>query len=480
MTRFRKGLLVAAVVGLAFATTALAGSGVGGVFNLGQTNSVNGMSVLTGTTAGTQLKVANASTASGTLGVLGQSASATGAGVEGVNLGGGPALQASVTTYFLPATGTAANSAKLNGFGSTVYSHRAIPANEDSAPRDTTGDVGLYTSATIGQEGLGLISYYDATNQRLKVLHCANLACTSGSVSIVDSGDVGQYSSIAIGADGLGLISYFDHAHLALKVAHCSNVACTSSTKTTLDSSVGGYTSITISGDGYGLISYYSTQGGGSLKVAHCTNVLCTGANTYTVDSGGGVSTKGLYTSITTVGYGVGLISYYDLTNGDLKTASCDNYACSSFSTSTVDNSADDVGRWTSITVGADGLGLIGYQDVTDGQIEVAHCTSLNCGAVTIKDVNSGTQDSITLGADGLPELSYYESGDLALTHCADADCSSSSTFSTTTTGQFGQYTGITIGADGFPLISFYDGGNGDLWVTHCPNPYCNSYFRRR
>ena len=38
-------------------TSALAGSGVGGVFNLGQTNTVNGTSVLTGSSAGPQLKV---------------------------------------------------------------------------------------------------------------------------------------------------------------------------------------------------------------------------------------------------------------------------------------------------------------------------------------------------------------------------------------------------------------------------------------
>jgi len=41
------------------------------------------------------------------------------------------------------------------------------------------GDVGQYTSVTIGVDGLGLISYYDVTNQDLKVAHCASALCTS-------------------------------------------------------------------------------------------------------------------------------------------------------------------------------------------------------------------------------------------------------------------------------------------------------------
>ena len=63
-------------------TSALAGSGVGGVFNLGQTNTVNGTSVLTGTSAGgPQLKVLNSSTTSH--GVLVQSAGGSGVALYG-------------------------------------------------------------------------------------------------------------------------------------------------------------------------------------------------------------------------------------------------------------------------------------------------------------------------------------------------------------------------------------------------------------
>ncbi len=129
---------------------------------------------------------------------------------------------------------------------------------------DSAGDVGPYTSITTGTDGLGLISYRDATNNALKVLHCGNAACSSGNLSTtVDSaGDVGWYTSIIIGADGRGLISYYDSGpNYDLKVLHCGNVACSSGNiSTTVDSAgdVGtDHTSLTIGADGLGLISYF-------------------------------------------------------------------------------------------------------------------------------------------------------------------------------------------------------------------------------
>lgn len=103
LTKLRAGVLASVFLAIAFGTsTALAGSGVGGVFNLGQTNSVNGTSTLTGTTAGRQFSVLNASTASTGVGVYGQSASPTSAGVYGVNLAGGPGIQSNVKTGVPP------------------------------------------------------------------------------------------------------------------------------------------------------------------------------------------------------------------------------------------------------------------------------------------------------------------------------------------------------------------------------------------
>jgi hypothetical protein len=61
------------------ASAALAGTGVGGVFNLGKSNTVNQASSLTGSSSGSQLTISNTSTGSGTRGLTVSGASSSAA-----------------------------------------------------------------------------------------------------------------------------------------------------------------------------------------------------------------------------------------------------------------------------------------------------------------------------------------------------------------------------------------------------------------
>src|SRR5437016_8366758 len=146
----------------------------------------------------------------------------------------------------------------LFGFGLTL----SVGADDTALERpgyalttlDGSGNVGRFSSVTIGTDGLGLISSFDETNGDLKVAHCSNLTCTTATLTTVDrAGDVGQYSSVTIGADSLGLISYYDATNADLKVAHCSDLACTASTLTTLtflqsEENDGQFSSVTSAG----------------------------------------------------------------------------------------------------------------------------------------------------------------------------------------------------------------------------------------
>jgi hypothetical protein len=85
---------------------------------------------------------------------------------------------------------------------------------------DSTGDGGAYTSIATGDNGNPIISYTDFSTLDLKVAACTTTGCTgTATITTVDStGDVGVYTSIAIRDNGLPVISYYDLTNSNLKV----------------------------------------------------------------------------------------------------------------------------------------------------------------------------------------------------------------------------------------------------------------------
>jgi hypothetical protein len=334
-----------------------------------------------------------------------------------------------------------------------------------------------------------LISYTDLHYGWLKVAHCSDAECSTAATSILPDivSALGAGTSITIGADGLGLMSYLGGPSYDLKVAHCSDAECSDATTSILDTTgqVGYQSSIVVGADGLGLISYYDATNG-ALKVAHCSNPGCSAATKTTLDNGGS-SFIGQYTSITTGADGLGLISYQDASHGYLKVAHCSNVTCSAATTSIVDSGFDlFLGNYTSITVGVDGLGLISYYDLGNDDLKVAHCSNMVCSAATDSTLDGpgtvGQYTSITIGLDGLGLVSYYDtgSGDLKVAHCANTTCSTGSSVAVDTGGDVGSYDSITSGGDGLGLVAYYDSTNRDLKVAHLSNPFGVPYFRRR
>lgn len=226
---------------------------------------------------------------------------------------------------------------------------------------------------------------------------------------------------------------------------------------------VGNFSSIIIGVDGLPVISYYDATNG-DLKVAHCNNMACTSASTTTVDSAGVV---GKYTSITIGRTGYPLISYYDDTNGDLKVASCNNVTCTSATRQTVD-SAGNVGQYTSITTGDEGYAFISYYDVSNGDLKAAGCNDLTCSSNTIWTVDDagdvGQHTSVTRTRNDYVYISYYDvtNGNLKVARCVSMSCSFllvNTVDGTDSMGSeeddVGHDSSITIGTDGLPLIAY-------------------------
>ncbi len=367
-----------------------------------------------------------------------------------------------------------------------------------------SNQVGWSVSITIGVDGLPILSYADVTANALKVAHCNDLACTGQDEMITTVDDppansVGQANSITVGADGLPIISYHDDTTGALRVAHCNDLACAGQDETiaVVDDPanvVAWSTSITIGADGLAIIAY-SDNTAYALKVAHCNDLACAGQNeTITTVDDMTNSFGPQSTSIAIGADGLPIISYFDDAASTLKVAHCNDLACAgqNETITTVDDPANLVGNQSSITIGADGLPVISYYDLTADSLKVAHCNDVACAGQneTITTVDDPTNEvgratSITIGADGLPIISYIdETADLLkLVHCNDVACAGQDETITTVDDPgnwIGYSTSITIGADGLPIIGYYNLGAGTLKVAHCANVFCTPYFRRR
>jgi hypothetical protein len=127
---FLKGAVVGFVCAvLGGATVALAGSGIGGVFNLGVSNTVNAKTTLTGATAAAQLRVINTSALAGAAGLAATSASSSQTGVF-TNTGGGPAGGFVVNPGVAPFTVSSTtkvgglNADQLDGLDSSAFQKR--------------------------------------------------------------------------------------------------------------------------------------------------------------------------------------------------------------------------------------------------------------------------------------------------------------------------------------------------------------------
>lgn len=211
------------------------------------------------------------------------------------------------------------------------------------------------------------------------------------------------------------------------------------------------------------------------------------------------VDINGSYTSIAIGSDGLPVLSYYDATNRDLKVAHCRDSACTD---TTIPPSAivvtGDVGRFSSIAIGANGLPIVSFLDVTTKVLDFVQCADVECasaapvvllsptGPLPAGTISNGST-SIAVAADGTPIVSFVNYvqngsgtaiGQLTVAHCSDAACTSwqfvGNPVVLDASANVGQYNSIAIGGDGAAVISYFDSTNGHLKVAHCADVYCS------
>ncbi len=339
---------------------------------------------------------------------------------------------------------------------------------------DSTGNVGMYSSLVLDENGYPVISYYDGGN--LNLVHCGDELCSSGNViATVDSdGDVGLYTSLVLDSNGHPVISYLDFTNFVLKLAYCGDVNCSSGNVLQIvdnNGLVGFHTSLALDSNGYPVISYTDFSND-QLLLAHCGDATCSSnVSIQLVDDAGDV---GQFTTLALDSSGLPVIGYRDVGNTDLKLARCGDADCSSGNSIEIVDSSGDVGNHLDLVLDADDNPVLSYFDNTYGDLRLVYCGDATCSSGNlIRTVDSGglvgEYTALALDSAGIPVISYFDlsSSSLKLAYCGNRACSSGNIIQTVdNNGDVGWYTALALDSEDKPVISYYDSSNSSLKVA--------------
>jgi len=344
---------------------------------------------------------------------------------------------------------------------------------------DSADDAGRYTSIALQADGSPIVSYQALVGGEasLRLHRCTDPACTQGQTVPLAGPGAGDYNSLAIRQDGRPIISYFDVDDQNLMLHNCLDLVCDDNEVERLDEagSVGWFSSLAIRNNGLPIISYYDDTGPGrGLRAFDCFDVDCFDGEARDLTTGRAVGSD---TSIAIRANGLPIISYHDQLGGYLMAYRCDDEACSQGSPRILERMGR--GLLSSVALRPNGLPIISHYDVNQGDLRVYDCFDEDCdsgeGHVLDGKLSSipneedivGPFTSIAINAQGLPVISYYDltNGDLKIFDCTSSSCETGIARIAVAEGVVGAYTSVALRDDGSPVVSNRDDSNESLKI---------------
>ncbi|MCB1187579.1 PKD domain-containing protein [bacterium] len=276
----------------------------------------------------------------------------------------------------------------------------------------TPSDQGQYSSLLV-VNGKPAIAFWEATNSNLRFVRAGDPDGTvwAPSITVDAPGATGSHLSMAMvhGNPAISYLGLFD----GLRFVRATDAdGSTWGTPLTLDNNVttGAHTSLALLATGYPAISYYDVSND-DLRFIRATDSDGTAwVAPMTVDS---LGDTGLYTSLALVD-GNPAISYYDRGSGNLRYVRAETFFGSIWGTPQTLDSVGDTGLYTSLEV-VNGFPAISYHDATSGDLRYIRSTnaigSVWNPSITIDNSPmTGEYCSLAVIAGGRQAISYYDS----------------------------------------------------------------------
>jgi uncharacterized caspase-like protein len=281
-----------------------------------------------------------------------------------------------------------------------------------TAPVDTGGDVGEYTSLALDGGGYPHVSYYDASNLHLKF---ASSDGTSWTPETVDAATyTGASTSLALDSADSPHISYYrggsctDGSDLWCNLRYTSNDGGWDNTRLHYSTAkLGQASSLALDSNGEPHISYYHADNGDLRYLYHTASGWQW--DRAIADSAGNT---GADTSLQLDDSDHPHVSYWNVDASDLMYATHNG---TSWITHTVD-SAGSVGRSTSLALDAAGHPHISYYDLSNDTLKYAYYDGADWHAETVTSTGNVTgREGTSLALDGasMPHISFYTTSGL-------------------------------------------------------------------